>query len=82
MLLLWTLMLMLLMPMPLLAVMLCCAVFTVVMHRLMDAMLAKITATKEEREARRQFTIERSGEVPTMRTQASPAQQQQQAAEE
>jgi hypothetical protein len=46
------------------------------MHRLMDAMSKKIQATKEEREARRQFTIERSGEVPTLRKQASPAQQQ------
>jgi hypothetical protein len=46
------------------------------MHRLMDAVAQKIQSTKEEREARRQFTIERAGEVPTMRKQASPAQQQ------
>lgn len=48
------------------------------MHRLMDAILNKIQATKEEREARRQFTIEQAGDVPSMRKQASPAQQQQQ----
>ena len=36
----------------------------VVMHRLMDAIAQKIQSTKEEREARRQFTIERAGEVP------------------
>lgn len=55
----------------------------VVMHRLMDAVAKKIQATKEEREARRQFTISSAGEVPSMRKQASPAaQQQQQQAEE
>lgn len=52
------------------------------MHRLMDAIAQKIQSTKEEREARRQFTIERSGEVPSMRKQQSPAAQQQPAAEE
>lgn len=53
----------------------------VVMHRLMDAILTKIKQTAAEREAKRQFTIERAGDVPSMRTQASPsaaAQQQQQ----
>jgi hypothetical protein len=42
----------------------------------MDAVSQKIQSTKEEREARRQFTIEQAGEVPSMRKQASPAQQQ------
>jgi hypothetical protein len=44
----------------------------------MDAVSKKIQATKEEREARRQFTISNAGEVPSMRKQASPAAQQQQ----
>jgi hypothetical protein len=59
------------------------------MFRLMEAIQAKIQATKEEREARRQFTIKRGGVVPSLKTQASPAaapqqqqQQQQQQAEE
>jgi hypothetical protein len=47
------------------------------MFRLMQAIYDKIQATKEEREARRQFTIERAGDVPTMRTQPSPAAQPQ-----
>jgi hypothetical protein len=40
----------------------------------MSAVSAKIEATEEERQARRNFTIERSGDVPTMRTQpAAPS---------
>jgi len=54
----------------------CLFVGAVVMHRLMDAINNKIQNTKEEREARRQFTIEKAGDVPTMRTEASPAKQQ------
>ncbi|KAF8071074.1 SK1 [Scenedesmus sp. PABB004] len=44
----------------------------VVMHRLMSAVHAKIEATEAEREARRQFTIERAGDVPSMRKQPAP----------
>jgi hypothetical protein len=38
------------------------------MYRLMRALKDKIDATKEEREARRNFTIEHAGSVPSMRT--------------
>ncbi len=41
----------------------------VVMYRLLCALREKIMATKAEREARRNFTIENAGEVPTMRAQ-------------
>jgi len=52
----------------------------VVMHRLMEAVHDKIISTQQEREARRQFTIEQAGDVPTMRKQQAPSTQQ--AAEE
>eukprot|EP00775_Hariotina_reticulata_P006103 gene6103-6341_t len=48
----------------------------VVMHRLMEAVHNKIISTQQEREARRQFTIEQSGEVPTMKKQPAPSTQQ------
>eukprot|EP00879_Flechtneria_rotunda_P006369 GHRR01006693.1.p1 GENE.GHRR01006693.1~~GHRR01006693.1.p1 ORF type:complete len:332 (+),score=129.11 GHRR01006693.1:622-1617(+) len=44
----------------------------VIMYRLMEAVAQKIQSTNKEREARKQFTIERSGDVPTMRKQRSP----------
>jgi shikimate kinase len=44
----------------------------VVMYRLLQAIRAKIISTREEREARRQFTIERGGELPSMRVMQSP----------
>lgn len=44
----------------------------VIMYRLLQAIRAKIISTREEREARRQFTLERGGEVPSMRTMQSP----------
>lgn len=53
----------------------------VVMHRLLSAVREKIRATKEEREARRQFVIEQGGDVPTMRKQQSPSLSQQPAEE-
>ncbi len=39
------------------------------MYRLLTALKQKIDATKQEREDRRNFTIERAGEVPSMRVQ-------------
>jgi shikimate kinase len=47
----------------------------VVMHRLMQAVHEKINQTEAERESRRQFTIDRAGEVPSMKVQPSPAAQ-------
>jgi shikimate kinase len=44
----------------------------VVMYRLLQAVKQKIVSTREEREARRNFTIEREGDVPTMQKMQSP----------
>jgi len=44
----------------------------VVMYRLLQAVKQKIVNTREEREARRNFTIEREGDVPTMQKMQSP----------
>lgn len=52
----------------------------VVMHRLLQAVHEKIQSTQQERESRRQFTIERAGDVPSMRKE--PAKGPQAAAEE
>lgn len=52
----------------------------VVMYRLLQAVHEAIQRTQEERESRRQFTIERAGDVPTMRKE--PAKGSQAAAEE
>lgn len=47
----------------------------VVMYRLMQAVHKKIQRTQEERESRRQFTIDRASEVPTMRKEAAKGPQ-------
>ncbi|WIA11856.1 hypothetical protein OEZ85_011942 [Tetradesmus obliquus] len=44
----------------------------VVLHRLMQAVHEKINQTEAERESRRQFTIDRAGEVPSLKVQPSP----------
>ncbi|GAX83755.1 hypothetical protein CEUSTIGMA_g11180.t1 [Chlamydomonas eustigma] len=46
----------------------------VVMYRTLLGVKAKIQATKEEREAKRNFTIENADQLKTMRTIQSPAQ--------
>eukprot|EP00878_Enallax_costatus_P039062 GHUV01044580.1.p1 GENE.GHUV01044580.1~~GHUV01044580.1.p1 ORF type:complete len:224 (+),score=58.69 GHUV01044580.1:152-823(+) len=47
----------------------------VVMYRLMQAVHERIQRTQEERESRRRFTIERAGDVPTMRKEAAKGPQ-------
>ncbi|KAF6265935.1 shikimate kinase-domain-containing protein [Scenedesmus sp. NREL 46B-D3] len=54
----------------------------VVLHRLMQAVHEKINQTEAERESRRQFTIDRAGEVPSLKVQSSPNAAAQPAAEE
>lgn len=44
----------------------------VVMYRILVALQAKIQATKEEREAKKNFVIEKSDSLKTMRTVESP----------
>jgi hypothetical protein len=43
------------------------------MYRLLCALKKKIDDTKQEKEDRKNFTIEHAGEVPTMRVRQAPS---------